>query len=90
MAWSQKFRLTVVIQPLTLLYNVLFCVLINRGCGECACLYTMDIVSADKNTLLLYVTVCEKVVPRLSKHDDVIECNSPPEMKSWLRPCRNH
>jgi len=34
----------------------------------------MDFVSAGKNALLLlYVTVCEKVVPRLNKHDDVIE-----------------
>jgi len=37
------------------------------------------------------VTVCEKVVPRLNKHDGVIEWNfkklAPPEMKSWLRPC---
>jgi len=31
----------------------------------------MDFVSTGINTLLLYVTVCEKVVPRLS----------------WLRPC---
>jgi len=35
----------------------------------------MDFVSRGKNTLLLYVTVCEKVVPRLNKHDDVMECN---------------
>jgi len=35
--------------------------------------YTMNFVSAGKNTLLLYVTVCEKVVPRLNKHDYVIE-----------------
>jgi len=31
-----------------------------------------------------------KVVPRLNKHDDVIQWNfmkiAPPEMKSWLRP----
>ena len=52
----------------------------------------MDFVSAGKNTLLLYVTVSEKVLPRLNKHDDVIEWNfmkiaPPPEMKSWLRPC---
>jgi len=34
----------------------------------------MDLVSAGKNTLLLlYVTVCENVVPRLNKNDDVIE-----------------
>ena len=55
------------------------------------CVCCMDFVSAGKNTLLLYVTVCEKVVPRLNKHDDVIEWNfmksAPPEMKSWLRPC---
>jgi len=60
------------------------------------CLSTMDFVSAGKNTLLLYVTVCEEVVPRLNKHIDVIEWNfvkiAPPEMKNWLRPCResNH
>jgi len=50
----------------------------------------MDLVSAGKNTLLSYVTVCEKVVPRLNKHDDFIEWNfmniAPLEMKSWLRP----
>jgi len=55
----------------------------------------MDFVSAGKNALLLlYVTVCEKVVPRLNKHDDVIEWNSwkiaPSEMKSWLRPWSSH
>jgi len=53
----------------------------------------MDFVSAGKNTLSLYVIVCEKVVPRLNKHDDVIERDfmktAPPEMKSWLRPCCN-
>jgi len=48
-------------------------VFINQRWAECACLYTMDIMVAGKNTLLLYVTVCEKVVPRLNKHDDVIE-----------------
>jgi len=36
---------------------------------------TMDFVSASKKTLLLYVTVCEKVVPRLNKNDDVIAGN---------------
>jgi len=38
-------------------------------------MYTMDFVSAGKNALLLYVTVCEKVVPGLDKYDDVIEIN---------------
>jgi len=62
-------------------------VFIIQRCAECVCLYTMDFVSASKNTLLLYVTVCEKVVSRLNKHDDVIELKIPlPEMKSWLRP----
>jgi len=37
------------------------------------CVCTMDFVSAGKNTLLLFVTVCENVVLRLIKHDDVIE-----------------
>jgi len=40
---------------------------------ENVCVCTMDFVPAGKNTLLLYVTVCEEVVPRLKKHDDVIE-----------------
>jgi len=48
---------------------------INQRCAECVCLCTMDVVSAGKNTLLLYVTVCEKFVPRLNNHDDVIEQN---------------
>jgi len=43
---------------------------INQRSAECVSLY---FVSAGKNTLLLYVTVCEKVVQRLNKHDDVIE-----------------
>ena len=46
-------------------------VFINQRCAECVC--TMDFVSASKNILLFYVTVCEKVVPRLNKHDNVIE-----------------
>ena len=33
----------------------------------------MEFVSAGKNAFILYVTVCEKVVPRLYKYDDVIE-----------------
>jgi len=49
-------------------------VFINQRCAECVCLYAMDFVSVGKNTLLsLYVTVCEKGVPRLNKHNDVIE-----------------
>jgi len=44
-------------------------VFINQRSAECMCLYTKDFVSAGKNILLLYVTVCEKVV---NKHDDVI------------------
>ena len=47
-------------------------VFINQRCAECVCLYTMDFVSAGKKILLLYVTVCEKI-PRLNKHDNVIE-----------------
>jgi len=39
------------------------------------------------------VTVCEKVVPQLNKHDDVIEWKfmkiAPPRNKSWLCPCRD-
>jgi len=67
-------------------------VFINQRCAECVCWNAMDFVSAVKNTLLLYVTVCKKVVPRMDKYDDAIESNfmkidPPPDMKSWLRPC---
>jgi len=86
---SQKFRFTPVIQPSTPLQNVLFCLLLKQTfCFVCFCktfyfvcssvvqkvrVCTVDFVSASKNTLLLHVTVCEKVIPRLNKHDDVIE-----------------
>jgi len=81
-AWGQ------VIQPPTLLWNVLS--LLNSVLQKVR-VCTMDFVPAAKNTLLLlYVTVCEKVVPRLNRQDDVIEWNlmkiAPTEMKSWLRP----
>jgi len=33
----------------------------------------MDFVSMGKNTLLVYMTVCEKIVPRLNNYDDIIE-----------------
>jgi len=50
----------------------------------------MDFVSAGKNTLLLYVTVYEKVVPGLNKHDDVIEWNfmktAPPRNEELVAP----
>jgi len=70
---SQKFHLTPVIQPPTLLQNVLFCLFLFTSVVQNVCVCTMDLVSAGKNTFLLYVTVCEKVVPILNKHDDVIE-----------------
>jgi len=54
MAWSQKFRLTLAIQPPTLFF-------INQRCADCVCLHAMDFVSAGKNTLLLYVAVCENL-----------------------------
>ena len=69
-----------------------FCLFLLTSVLQNVCLCTMDFVSAGKNTYYYYMwTVCEKVVPRLNKHDDVIEWNfmklPPPEMKSWLRPC---
>jgi len=70
---SQKFRLTLVIQPSTLLQNFLFCLFLLTSVVQNVCVCTMDFVSVGKNALLLYVTVCEKVVPWLNKHDDVIE-----------------
>ena len=30
-------------------------------------------VWGEKYIIIIYVTVCEKVIPRLNKHDDVIE-----------------
>jgi len=71
----QKFRLTPVIQPPTLLRNVLYGLFSLTSVVQNVCVCTMDFVSAGKNTLLLllYVIVCEKVVPRFNKHDDVIE-----------------
>jgi len=68
----EKFHLTPVIQPPTLLQNVLFCLFLLTSVVQIVCVCTMDFVSADKNTLLLDVTVCEEVVPRLNKLDDVI------------------
>jgi len=41
-------------------------VFINRRCAECVCVCTVDFVSAGKNALILHVTVCEKVLPRLN------------------------
>jgi len=55
---SQKFRLTPVIQPPTRLRNVLFCLFLLTSVLQNVCVCTMDFVSAGKNTLLLYVTVC--------------------------------
>jgi len=89
-AWNQKFRLTPVIPPPTLLQNVLFSLLLLTSVVQKVRVCTVDFVSASKNTLLLYVAVCEKIVARLNKRDDVIEENfmkiSAPAMKSWLRP----
>ena len=63
-------------------------VFINQRRAECVCSCSMDFVSAGKNTL--YMTICEKFVPRLKKHNDVIEWDfmkiAPPQMKTWLRP----
>jgi len=49
-------------------------VFINQRCAECVCLYYgLRVCGQNTLLLLLYVTVCEKIVPRLIKHDDVIE-----------------
>jgi len=70
---SRKFRLTPVIRPPTLLQNVLFCLFLLTSVVQKDRVCTVDLVSASTNTLLLYVIVTEKVVPRLNQHDDVIE-----------------
>jgi len=69
---SQKFRSTPVIQPPTLLQNVLFFLILLTSFVQNVCVCAMDFVSAGKDTIL-YVTICEKVVPRLNKHEDVIK-----------------
>jgi len=67
-------------------------VFINQRCAECVCLYTMDFVSAGKNTLLLllYVTVCEKLyhgwISTMTSLNEISLISPPSEMKSWLRP----
>ena len=72
-----------------LYYGVYYWVYYGALC-RMGCLYTMDFVSAGKHTLLLYVTVCEKVVPQLNKHDDVIEWNfmkiAPPRNEELVAP----
>ena len=45
---------------------------VNQRFAECVCLYSGHRVCEQKHTLF-YVTICEKVVPRLNKHDDVIK-----------------
>ena len=89
MPWRQKFRKSeisldtgdsasnaVVKRSVSSVFSVV------RRCAECVCLYTMDFVSAGKNTLLLYVTVCEKFVPRISTMTSSNEI-------SWKLPPRN-
>ena len=66
----------------------------NQRCAAYVCLCTMDFVSAGKNAILLYVTACEKVVPRLYKHDDVIEkifmkIPPPPKWRAGWAPACN-
>jgi len=72
---SQKFRFDTGDSAYNAVTKRFFFVFINQRCAECVCLYTMDFVFAGKDTLLLYMTVCEKIVPRLNEHDDVIERN---------------
>jgi len=43
----------------------------KQRCAECVSLYYG--LRVKNTTLLLYVTVCENVVPRLNNHDHVIE-----------------
>jgi len=53
----------------------MICLFLLTSVVQTLCVCTMDFVSMGNNAVLLYVTVCEKVVPRLNKHDDVIEWN---------------
>ena len=94
MAWSQKFRKSEISLETgdsasnAVVKRSVLSVFINQRCAECVCLYYGFRVCGQKYIIIM--TVCEKVVPRLNKHDDVIEWNfmkiAPPEMKSWLRP----
>jgi len=80
MAWSQKLRKSEISLDTrdaasnAVVKRIVLSVFILSSVVQNVYLCTMDFVSAGKNTLL-YVTVCEKVVPRLNKHDDVIEWN---------------
>ena len=60
-----------------------FCFVFNQRCAECLCLYTVDFVSAGKNTLLLYVTVYKKVV--VAYHGWISTMTSSNEI-SWKSP----
>ena len=51
---SQKFRLTPVIRPPTLLQNVLFYLFLLTSVVQNVCVCTVDIVSASKNTYYYY------------------------------------
>jgi len=90
MASSQKFRLTLVIQPPMLLHHVLFCFYWPALCRMCVLVYYGLRVCGQKY-IILYVTVCKKVVvPRLNKHNDVIEWNfmkiAPPKWRAGCAP----
>jgi len=99
MAWSQKFRKSEISldtgdSASNTVVKRSVCLLLLTSVLQNVCLCTMDFESAGKNTLLLlYVTVCEKVVPRLNKHDDVIEWNfvkiAPPRNEELVAPLLN-
>jgi len=47
-------------------------VFINQSCAECVCLYDVLRVCGQKYIIIICDRL-QKVVPRLNKHDDVIE-----------------
>ena len=97
-AWNQKFRkseisLDKVIQPPTLLQNVLFCPLLLTSVVQKVRVCTMDFVSASKNTLVLgYMWPFAKKlyhgwISTMTSSNEISWKLPPPEMKSWLHPC---
>jgi len=82
-ARSQKFRLTVVIQPRTTLF------FINQRCAKCVCLYHGLRVCGQKYIVIICNRL-RKFVPRLNKHDDVIDWNfmkiAPPRIEELVAP----
>ena len=90
MAWSQKFRMTPVIQPPTRLQNVRFCLFLLTSVVQNVCVCTMDFVSAGKIHYYYMWPFAKKLchgwISTMTSSNEISCKLPPPEMKSWLRP----